>query len=214
MPHAEIAVSTTALCDVDKSTRVLSAEIRPRSAAAAFRGRARTVRVRGDFFGVVRALETAEPRDVLMVDGGGLPIAYAGELFARAALEKGIAAIVVDGGYRDTAAVAQLPLPVWSRSVTPMAGATRELGVVDVPVVCGGVTVLPGEIVVGDADGIVVLDPSEVDAKLAAARNVETVEGRVQAHLAAGGAIGDALNVAEHAAKLTAGEPSTLRFTV
>jgi len=49
---------------------------------------------------------------------------------------------------------------------------------------------------------------------IAAARNVETVEARVQTHLAAGGSIGDALNVAEHIAKLAAGEPSALRFTV
>jgi len=204
---------TSAICDVDKTVRVLSPELRCRSANPILCGPAVTVRCREDFLGVVQAIEAARPGDVLVVDGGGRPTALAGELFARAAMARGLAGLVVDGGYRDMGFVATCELPVYSRIVTPMAGTTQRLGVLNEPVTCGGVTVRPGDLVIGDRDGIVVLDPARAEACLTAAVALKATEAEIAARLSSGAALGECVNLAEHTERLSRGEPSTLRFT-
>src|SRR5262245_36706195 len=107
------AVDTTALCDADKTLRVMTSEIRPRSAARHIAGPAFTVRCGADFLAVLRAVESARPGDVIVVDGGAREIALAGELFARGALARGLGGIIVDAGYRDIGYVSTCPLPVY-----------------------------------------------------------------------------------------------------
>src|SRR2546430_8099382 len=111
-------VDTTAICDVDKTTRVLDSAIRLRSANSRIDGPAFTVRCRDDFLPVLRAVEAAAPGDVIVVDGGAREIALAGELFARGAVVRGLGGIIVDAGYRDMAYVSTCQLPVYSRYVT------------------------------------------------------------------------------------------------
>jgi 4-hydroxy-4-methyl-2-oxoglutarate aldolase len=194
--------------------RVMSPALRCRSANPVLCGPAVTVRCRDDFFGVIQAIERAGPGDVLVVDGGGRETALAGELFARVALAKGLAGIIVDGGYRDLRFIETCRLPVYSRHVTPRAGTTTRLATVGETVSCGGVPVHPGDIVIGDHNGVVVLDPGTAVAHLAAAAEVMATEARVVERLATGARLGDCLNVAEHAERLARGEPSILRFTV
>ena len=204
---------TSAICDVNRGVRVMSPELRCRSADPVLCGPAFTVRCREDFLGALQAVASAAPGDVVVVDGGGRPTALAGELFARAAVARGLAGIVVDGGYRDMAFVETCELPVYSRWVTSMAGTTQRPGVFDEPVTCGGVTVRPGDLIVGDRDGIVVLDPAEAEACLRAAAALKETEAGIAARLTAGAGLDECVNLAEHTARLTAGEPSTLRFT-
>ncbi|MEH1126979.1 RraA family protein [Micromonospora sp. CPCC 206061] len=207
-------VDTTALCDVAKDTRVMSPALRCRSSNRVLCGPAVTVRCRHDFLGVLQAIEHAGPGDVVVVDGGGLETALAGELFARAALAKGLAGIIVDGGYRDLRFVASCDLPVYSRHVTPMAGSTTRLATVGETVSCGGVRVGAGDIVVADHDGIVVLDPATAIGSLTAAVELMATEARVADRLAQGAALSDCVDLAAHTERLARGEPSTLRFTV
>src|SRR6185437_10962887 len=204
---------TSAICDVDKGVRVMSPELRCRSANPILCGPAVTVRCREDFLGVVQAIEVARSGDVLVVDGGGRPTALAGELFARAAMARGLAGLVVDGGYRDMGFIATCELPVYSRLVTPMAGTTQRLGTMDEPVSCGGVTVRPGDLVIADRDGIVVLDPAGAEACLSAAVALKATEAGIAARLSSGPGLGACVNLAEHTQRLARGEPSTLRFT-
>jgi 4-hydroxy-4-methyl-2-oxoglutarate aldolase len=110
--------------------------------------------------------------------------------------------------------IAQCRLPVYSRHVSPRAGTTARLAVPAETVSCGGVPVHPGDIVIADHDGIVVLDPSRAVDQLTAAAAVMTTEARVVERLAAGTSLGDCVNVTEHADRLARGEPSKLRFTV
>ena len=192
----------------------MSPALRCRSAEPVLCGRALTVRCRDDFFGVIQAVELAEAGDVLVVDGGGRETALAGELFARVAMAKEVAGIIVDGGYRDLRFVASCRLPVYSRHVTPRAGTTTRVATVGETVSCGGVPVHPGDVVIADHDGIVVLDPGRAVEQLTAAAEVMATEARVVERLAAGATLGDCLNVAVHADRLARGEPSRLRFTV
>jgi RraA family protein len=171
-------VDTTAICDADKTTRVLDSGIRPRSANLRIAGPAFTVRCRDDFLPVLRAIEAAAEGDVIVVDGGGREIALAGELFARGALVRRLGGIIVDGGYRDMAYVSTCPLPVYSRFVTPLAGTTVKLGELNVPVTCGGVTVNPGDLVLADVEGVIVLDPARAQALLETAGKIKELEAR------------------------------------
>lgn len=207
-------VDTTAICDAARDVYVMSPALRCRSAEPVLCGPAVTVRCRDDFLGVIQAIEHAGAGDVLVVDGGGREAALAGEIFARAALAKGLAGIVVDGGYRDMRFVSTCPLPVYSRHVTPRAGTTLRPATVNETVSCGGVPVNPGDIVIADHDGIVVLNPADAVARLTAAAGVTAAEAPVVARLDAGATLGECVNVADHVAALRRGEPSTLRFTV
>lgn len=205
-------VDTTALCDADKTIRVMDSGIRPRSAGVRICGPAFTVRCRGDFLGVLRAIETASKGDVIVVDGGGQEIALGGELFARGALVRGLAGIIVDAGYRDLGYVATCPLPVYSRFVTPLAGTTAKLGQLQVPVVCGGVQVNAGDMILADAEGIVVAAIGEVPSLLASAAAIKDAEAKLVEQLNRGATLSDGLNLVEHAAALEQGLPSALKF--
>ncbi len=207
-------VDTTALCDVVKDIRVMSPALRCRSANPVLCGPALTVRCREDFFGVIQAIERAAPGDVVVVDGGGRETALAGELFARAALARGLAGIVVDGGYRDLRFISSCTLPVYSRYITPIAGTAQRLASINESVSCGGVPVHAGDIVIGDHDGIVVLDPATAVDHLTAATEVMATEARVAMRLAEGATLGDCLDITTHADRLARGEPSKLRFIV
>ncbi|GAA1029175.1 hypothetical protein GCM10009557_16750 [Virgisporangium ochraceum] len=207
-------VDTTAICDAARDAYVMSPALRCRSAVPVLCGPAVTVRCRDDFLGVIQAIEVAGAGHVLVVDGGGREPALAGEIFARAALAKGLAGIIVDGGYRDLRYVSTCPLPVYSRHVTPRAGTTLRPATVGVTVECGGVPVNPGDIVIADQDGIVVLDPADAVTHLTAAAAVMATEARVVERLDAGATLGELVGVAEHVDRLRRGEPSRLTFAV
>ncbi|GAB4588043.1 RraA family protein [Nocardia sp. IFM 10818] len=206
------SVDTTALCDADKSLRVMDSAMRPRSAATRILGPAFTVRCTADFFGALRAIEAAAPGDVVVVDGGGSEIALAGELFARGALVRRLGGIIVDGGYRDIGYVRTCELPIYSRFITPMAGTTSELGELQVRVTCGGVPVSPGDLILADDEGVVVVDPEDADSLLDAAAAIKQAEARLIEKLDAGETLSDGLTIAAHTAALESGKSSTLQF--
>ena len=132
-------------------------------------GPALTVRTRpGDNLVVHRALDLAEPGDVLVVDGGGsLERAVLGEIMGRYAAARGIAALVVDGVVRDAEGLAAGPVPVFALGINHLGPYKDGPGEVHGPVQAGGTVVRSGDVVVGDADGVVVL-PHERAAQVVA----------------------------------------------
>ena len=139
--------------------------------------------------------------------------AVAGELFATEALRRGVAGIVIDGRCRDSRTLAQLDLPVYARGVAPTACPARAVPVIQVPVVLGGVEVRPGDLVLGDDDGIVVASDDEVLALLEGAEAIQHREEALQQTIAAGTSLFDSLNYDEHLAALEAGRDSRLTFS-
>jgi regulator of RNase E activity RraA len=107
----------------------------------------------------IQALDEAAPGSVIVeVLEDGLDIAGVGNLMATAAKVRGLAAMIVDGGARDAEELEAIGFPVWSRSLTPASSVGRYVPVAkNVPVVCGGVTVRPGDWIVGDRTGVVVV---------------------------------------------------------
>jgi regulator of RNase E activity RraA len=122
-------------------------------------GPALTVLTRpGDNLAVHQAIDLAEPGDVLVVDAGGhVDRAVMGEIVYRYAVARGIAGVVIDGAVRDGADIAAGPVPVFSRGVTHTGPWKDGPGEIRGPIAVGGVVVCCGDVVVGDADGLVVV---------------------------------------------------------
>jgi regulator of RNase E activity RraA len=122
-------------------------------------GPALTVRTRpGDNLVVHRALDLAEPGDVLVVDAGGsLERAVLGEIMARYAAARGLGAIVVDGAVRDAEGLAAGPVPVFALGINHLGPYKDGPGEIHGPVTVGGTVVRSGDVVVGDGDGVVVV---------------------------------------------------------
>lgn len=136
-------------------------------------GVAVTVNARpGDNLMVHKAMELARPGDVLVVCTNGCTTsAIFGDIMGNTAVAAGLGGLVVDGAIRDVEGLKALGLAVFSRSVTPGACDTDGPGEVNVPVACGGIVVAPGDVVVGDGDGVVVVpreDAAVVLERLAA----------------------------------------------
>lgn len=112
----------------------------------------------------------ARPGDVLVLTSAEpAPVALVGELLATQAQAQGVAGMLVDGAIRDLDELAELGLPIWTRFVRAQGATKGEVGRLDVPVVVGGVEIRPGDLVVMDCDGAVVVPADRVDEVLAAA---------------------------------------------
>ena len=125
----------------------------------------------GDNLFLHYALDLAEPGDIIVVDGGGYANrSFAGEIMMTFAQKKGIAGVVVDGCMRDSDGMKNLTMPVYSVGVTPQGPYKNGPGEINVPVSCAGQVVFPGDILVGDEDGIVVIRKEDAAEVLAAAK--------------------------------------------
>ena len=126
-------------------------------------GPAFTVKARiGDNMMFHKALDLAQPGDIIVVDVQGDTVnSVTGEIMMRQALKKGLAGIVIDGAIRDVEALQEMVMPIYAAAVTPKGPYKDGPGEINVPVSCGGVVGNPGDILVGDADGIVVIRPQD-----------------------------------------------------
>lgn len=183
------ALDTTTLIDAAKDLRVMDPGLRPAGLGGKLVGRAVTVAANGGLLPVLDGLERAGEDDVLVVDGGGGPPALAGELFASEAKRRGLAGIVIDGFCRDTSELRVIGLPFYARGCVPNAfGPGTEPGetVPTHPVRCGGVEVAPGDVLVGDDDGLVVGTAEQFEGALEAAEALQATERSILAGIRAG----------------------------
>ena len=197
----------------DAGLRVLPPEIRSLTPGVRLVGRVLTVDSRDDLMPVLGGLRQSGPGDVLVVAPGGARLAMAGELFATEALRRGMAGLVIDGYCRDLATLRRLPLPVFARGATPRAAPARAVPVVGVPVRIGGIDVAPGELLLGDDDGVVVGSAAQVRAAAEVAAGIQMREEALRLSIQDGASLFDHLNFDEHAERLSRGEESALRFS-
>ncbi len=161
------------LCDVAGRRGTMHSRVQPLDPTMTVCGPAFTVEVRpGDNLMFHVALAVAQPGDVIVVDGkADDTCALVGELMVAQAEAAGLGGFVVDAASRDTATLAEGSFPVFSTGTNP-CGPTKGLaGRLGIPVSVGGVAVSPGDLVVGDVDGVVVIPRGEVEAVLQAAAN-------------------------------------------
>jgi RraA family protein len=151
-------------------------------------GTAITVKTRpGDNLAVYKALMEMQPGHVLVVDGAGdVTNALVGELILQYARQRGCAGFVIDGAIRDSAAFRQADFPCYARGVSHRGPYKYGPGVVNVPVTVGGQVVHPGDIVVGDEDGVVTFPPADADRLLEAAACSAAKEAAIQEEIANG----------------------------
>lgn len=209
-----LELDTASLCDACKGLRTMDAGMRPLQRGRKLIGIAHTATCQDDFLTVIKALRDAAPGEALVVDTRGSLRAVAGELFSTEAQRKGLAGLVIDGPVRDTARVRELDLPVYARTITPMAGTTARLFETQTPVRCGGVTVSPGDIIFGDDDGIIVATVAELEELIPLAEAVQVREATILARMEDGDSLLDMLNFDEHSQALGQGRESRLKFLV
>ena len=145
----------------------MAAEVRSLSAGMKVIGPALTVRVSpGDNLMIHKALTLARPGDVMVIDGGGVTsVALLGALIVKTAIKIGLKGMIVDGSVRDAAEIRELRFPLFARGINPNGPDKEGPGEISFPISCGGRIVNPGDIIVGDDDGVVVV-PREAGARV------------------------------------------------
>ena len=145
----------------------------------------------GDFAKPVEAVDRAEPGQTIAVDAGGVPPAVWGELASESAVQRKLAGVVVDGGIRDTDEIRRLGFPAHAKVVCSHAGHPKGLGEIGGPIRLAGAEVFPGDWLVGDADGVMLLPRAEVVEMANRAQDVLELENRQRAEIREGRTLGE-----------------------
>lgn len=182
------ANTSDALRSLGKAFQSMQSGITPLAADMKVAGFAFTVRCYpGATWAMEQALEQAKPGDVLVVDGGGCPdVILMGGLMSTRAKARGIAGAVLDAAVRDVDEIVALGFPVFSRHICPRAGTIAQIGELQATICCGRVPVSPGDWIVADRSGIVVVPPQMLPQVGATAQAIHEREAALAKRLAAG----------------------------
>ncbi len=168
-----LKLNTTLLCDVgtDK-VLLLNPSIQLRSQAKCMVGVAYTVASEEHLLAVMQSLKEAHEHDVLVIDCANSPLAFGGELFSMEASRKKLAGIVINGACRDIEALESMTLPIFSKSICARRAGMTHLGKTQVVLQWDNVAIAPGDIIVGDKNGIVLMKPADLEEITSAAEDI------------------------------------------
>jgi RraA family protein len=186
---AELAEMVTPhLSDSMERLYAAGPQLRPMHKEGKLAGPAYTVKTAaGDNLLVHKAIDTARRGDVIVVDAGGfLDNAIIGELMMSRARQRGVAGMVIWGAIRDSAEIGAGSYPVFAAGVTHRGPYKNGPGEINVPIVMGGLAVNPGDIIVGDADGLVAIPLDQADKILASAKAILAKETAMMKQIQAG----------------------------
>ncbi|SHH80474.1 4-carboxy-4-hydroxy-2-oxoadipate aldolase/oxaloacetate decarboxylase [Cognatishimia maritima] len=187
--------------EAQNRTGLLSSDIRPIHPQDAIVGSAVTCSVApGDNWMIHFAIEQCQEGDILVVaptspctDG------FIGELLAEAMKYRGVRGLVIDAGVRDTADLREIGFPVWARAISAQGTVKQTLGDVNLPLVCGGQLISPGDLVAADSDGIVVVAQQKCEMVLAEATKRHRDEIQKRREIVAGASTLDLYDLRQRA---------------
>lgn len=164
------------------------ARLRPMHGGGRMAGPALTIRTRpGDNLMIHKALQLAQPGDVIVVDAGGdLTNALIGEIMVGDAIKRGLGGIVINGAIRDAAVLKEGRFPVFAAGVTHRGPYKDGPGEINVPIAIDGMVIEPGDLVIGDEDGLLCVPYAQAQALLDAANEKQVIEARMVAEIADG----------------------------
>lgn len=182
------AIPVANISDCMQRITAAGPRLRPMHAGGAMSGPAFTVKTRpGDNLLAHKALDLAQPGDVIVVDAGGdLTNAIMGELMTGYAASRGIAGIVINGAIRDAETLRASKFPVYAAGVTHRGPYKDGPGQINVAIAIDGMVIEPGDLIVGDADGVLCVPMDEAEGIYAAAHEKNEQEKVTVAHIAAG----------------------------
>ena len=183
---ADIPVANVSDC----MTRMTAggARLRPMHRGGKLAGPALTVKSRpGDNLMIHKALTMAQPGDVIVVDAGGdLTNSLFGELMVNTAIQRRVAGVVLNGAVRDADVIAQLDFPLYAAGITHRGPYKDGPGEINVPIAIDGMVIEPGDLILGDADGLLCVPFDDVEAVLEASRRKVKLEEQMMADIKAG----------------------------
>lgn len=234
-------LDTAIICDADKSLknnhnqegenikdytgiRLMNSSMLPRNIISSnvyhpdkIIGVARTVQLTttNDFLAVLQGLDEAQPGEVLCVNTKYSTKAVAGGLFCQEADRKQLAGLIIDGPIRDISSIQKSKTICYSTSVTPYSGTVKCLGIMQPETIkCGGVDVKPGDIIVGDCDGVVVGSIETMEALIKKAENIAALEFDLMLGMKEGRSLHSMTNFTDHVENVRNGKDSFLQFMI
>lgn len=168
LPTGNVADNNTAA----PKQGVMDTAIKPLDSKSHMAGRAVTVQCYpGDNLAMHQGIYAAKPGDILVLAAQGYNSAgHFGDIMALACKVRGIAGVIIDGSCRDAEDIKALGLPVFVRGMNPSGTVKASLGKINVPIQCGGIIVNPGDMIIGDCDGVVVVPKENEDEVIAKAK--------------------------------------------
>jgi 4-hydroxy-4-methyl-2-oxoglutarate aldolase len=182
-------VPSSIASDVTGNVRfAMDSGIKPVYEGAGLAGSAVTVKAEpGDNLIIHKAITMAEPGDVLVIDANGyVETGHLGELMCASCKANDLAGIVIDGAVRDRIDIAEMDFPVYARGVHPQGPLKQNAGSINVTVTCGEVAVEPGDVIVGDDEGVTVVPRERAEQTLEAAKEKLTAERNTRERVEAG----------------------------
>ena len=190
---------TCAISDCMGRFNAMTSDMRPLFEGIRLVGTAVTVKtLAADLAAAFKAIDVCRPGDVVVIDShGSVNTAFWGENMTMSALNRGVIAAVIDGACRDVEEIRKIGFPVICKGIVPNVGAVAGYGEVNVSIQCAGVAVSPGDIVVIDGNGVVVVPMAEAAVVLQKAQRLLETEHLLQEKIKAGATIGELVNVDE-----------------
>jgi 4-hydroxy-4-methyl-2-oxoglutarate aldolase len=190
---------TCAISDCMGRFNAMTSDMKPLFEGIRLVGTAVTVKtLASDLAAAFKAIDLSMPGDIVVIDShGSINTAFWGENMTMSALNRGVIAAVIDGACRDVEELRKIRFPVICKGVVPNVGSISGYGDVNVPIQCGGVPVSPGDVVVIDGNGVVVVPRTEAGVILEKTRRLLETEHLLQEKIKAGATIGELTNVDE-----------------
>lgn len=190
---------TCAISDCMGRFNAMTSDMKPLFEGVRLVGTAVTVKtLAADLAAAFKAIDVCQPGDIVVIDSqGSVNTAFWGENMTMSALNRGVVAAVIDGACRDVEEIRKIKFPVICKGIVPNVGAIAGYGHVNVSIQCAGVAVSPGDIIVIDGNGVVVVPMSEAAEILQRAQQLLKTEHVLQEKIKAGKTIGELVKIDE-----------------